>query len=113
MSENAETLEASGARVVSVSEFRANCPTLLAAVLDTGEEIVLTRHGRPVARVAPLRRHPTGTLAGMATDLINLPADSDIDEMELLGPDWYERWSAKWDWLPDEAADRLEQQTRT
>ena len=106
MSENAEPLRVSGARAVSVSEFRANCPTLLAAVRDTGEEIVVTKHGRPVARVAPLRRHPTGTLAGMATDLINLPADFDIDEMELLDPDWYEQWSAKWDRRPEAAAYR-------
>ncbi|MDE0370155.1 MAG: hypothetical protein OXI84_08480 [bacterium] len=67
---------------------------------DTGEEIVVTRHGHPVARVTPFRRHRTGTLAGMATDLINLPADFAIDEVELLDPDWYEQWFAKWigDW---------------
>lgn len=106
MSENAQPLEVSGTRAVSVSEFRANCPTLLAAVRDTGEEIVVTRHGQPLARVAPLRRQRTGTLAGMATDLINLPEDFDIDEMELLDPDWYEQWSAKWDRRLDAAADR-------
>lgn len=60
-----------------MSEFRANCPTLLAAVLDTGEEIVLTRHGQPVARVTPFRRHPTGTLAGMAADIIHLSASGE------------------------------------
>lgn len=53
-------------------------------------------------------RHPTGTLAGMATDLINLPADLDIDEVELLDPDWYEQWSAKWDRRLEAAADRVE-----
>ena len=111
MSENTEPVGESGAWVVSVSEFRTNCATLLAAVRDTGEEIVVTRHGHPLARVAPLRRQRTGTFAGMATDLINLPADFDIDEMELLDPDWYEQWSAKWDRRLDAAADRLEQQT--
>jgi len=106
MSDNAQPLEVSGTRAVSVSEFRANCPTLLAAVRDTGEEIVVTKHGHPVARVAPLRRHPTGTLAGMAADIIHLPPDFDIDEVELLDADWYEQWSAKWDRRLDEAADR-------
>lgn len=106
MPEKAEPLRASGARAVSVSEFRANCPTLLAAVRDTGEEIVVTRHGHPVARVAPLRRHPTDTLAGMAADIIHLPRDFDVDEVELLDADWYEQWSAKWDRRPDPAADR-------
>ena len=46
-------------------------------------------------------RHPTGTLAGMATDLINLPEGFDIDEVELLDPDWYEQWSVKWDRRPE------------
>lgn len=81
---------------VSVSEFRANCPTLFDTVRDTGQEIVVTKHGHPVAKVVPVNSSPTATLSGMAKDIIHLPPDFDIDAMELVANDWYEQWSVKW-----------------
>ena len=108
MSQTIESSVAADARTIPVSEFRANCPTLLAKVRDTGEEIIVTRHGHPLARVAPLRSHPGETLVGMAADIIHLPPDFDIDEMELLDPDWYEQWSAKWDSRSAAGANRSE-----
>ena len=97
MSLTAEPSENSIARTISVSEFRANCPALLDTVRDTGQEIIVTKHGQPVAAVGPVRASPPDTLAGMATDIIHLPPDFDIDEVELFDPDWLEQWSAKWD----------------
>ena len=92
-----EPSKSATARTVSVSEFRANCSPLLDTVRDTGEEIIVTKHGHPVARVAPLSSHPAGTLVGMASDLIRLPPDFDIDEVRLIDPGWYGQWSSKWD----------------
>ena len=98
MSLTAEPADTAGFRTVSVTEFRANCPTLFNAVRETGQEIIVTKHGHPVARVAPVRRNsPSDTLVGMAKDIIHLPPDFDIDEEKLLDPDWHEQWSAKWD----------------
>jgi prevent-host-death family protein len=39
-------------RQVSVTEARRNWSRLLAAV-EAGESVIITRHGRPVARLAP------------------------------------------------------------
>ena len=44
---------ASSMRDLSVTEFRRQCLALLDRLPDEG--IVITRHGRPVARVAPVR----------------------------------------------------------
>lgn len=39
-------------RSVSVTEARREWPTLLAAV-EAGESVIITRYGKPVARLAP------------------------------------------------------------
>lgn len=39
-------------RTISASEFKAKCLAMLDEVAATGQEIVITKHGRPVARVS-------------------------------------------------------------
>ncbi|MEO5768560.1 MAG: type II toxin-antitoxin system Phd/YefM family antitoxin [Polyangia bacterium] len=40
---------------LSVSEFKATCLAVLERVRQTGESIVITKHGQPVAEVVPPR----------------------------------------------------------
>lgn len=40
-------------RSVGVLEAKTNLSTLLEEVLASGEPIIITRHGKPVARLAP------------------------------------------------------------
>lgn len=40
-----------GTRIVSASRFKAQCLAMLDEVASTGEEIVVTKRGRAVARV--------------------------------------------------------------
>jgi prevent-host-death family protein len=42
-----------GSRTVSASQFKAQCLAMLDEVAATGEEIVVTKRGRAVARVSP------------------------------------------------------------
>ena len=42
-------------RTIPAGEFKAKCLALLDEVADTGEEIVVTKRGKRVARLAPLR----------------------------------------------------------
>lgn len=54
-------------RTISATEFKANCLALMDEVLRTGDEIVITKHGRAVARlVAPEGSIPStyGWLSG-------------------------------------------------
>jgi prevent-host-death family protein len=41
-------------RIVSASDFKARCLALLDRVAETGERIVVTKHGKAVAMVTPL-----------------------------------------------------------
>ena len=43
-------------RTIAAGEFKAKCLALLDEVAETGEELVITKRGKPVARVAPLAR---------------------------------------------------------
>jgi prevent-host-death family protein len=38
---------------ITASQFKARCLRLLDEVAETGETLVVTKHGRPVARVLP------------------------------------------------------------
>ena len=47
-----------GVRVVKASEFKAKCLRLMDEVAASGEEIIITKRGRPVSRLAPYRERP-------------------------------------------------------
>jgi prevent-host-death family protein len=40
-------------RTISATEFKRHCLALMDEVQQSGEEIVITKHGKPVARLAP------------------------------------------------------------
>jgi prevent-host-death family protein len=73
---------------VSTAEAK-NRLTELIRVVEGGEPVVITRHGRPVAQLAPpppARRKPV--LGGMKDRIRLLPGwDDPITEDELLGED--------------------------
>lgn len=62
---------------ISASQFKARCLALLDDVAQSGAEIVVTKRGRPVARVVPVDEG-LGSLEGSVTQLVS-------DE-ELIAP---------------------------
>ena len=52
-------------RSVPAGKFKAQCLGLLDEVAATGRELVVTKHGRPVARIVPIDRLKAGALAGV------------------------------------------------
>ena len=43
-------------RTIPAGEFKNRCLALMDEVNETGTEIVITKHGRPVSRLVPARR---------------------------------------------------------
>ena len=41
-------------RTVGISDFKAKCLSILNEVASKGAVVILTRHGRPVAKVTPI-----------------------------------------------------------
>ncbi len=69
--------KATGPRTIKASEFKAKCLKLMDEVAESGEEIVITKHGRPVSRLLPYREKPQSPF-GRDRDIIQI--HSDLDE---------------------------------
>ena len=66
---------------VNASTFKARCLGLLDQVAETGREIVVTKRGKPVARVVPVEAPPS--LRGSVEFLV-----SDEELIAPLGETW-------------------------
>ena len=71
-------------REITATSFKARCLALLDDVADSGAELVVTKRGRPVARVTPI--DPEASLHGTVTVL--------VDDEELIAP-LGESWEAE------------------
>lgn len=49
---------------VAAAEFKARCLELMDRVRETGVEYVITKHGRPVAKLVPFAEHSRTPLFG-------------------------------------------------
>ena len=80
---------AAGERTVPAGEFKTNCLRLMDEVQETGKEIVVTKHRRPVVRVSPFRqKRPrlVGSCAGQLRILADIDSEPAIpaDDWEIL-----------------------------
>ena len=91
------------ARTVAAREFKTHCLQLVREVGETGQEIIITRHKKPVARLAPVQKEFV-PLSGMDKgrleiygDIVSSVWDDESFDMEdnpdkVLDPvAWYER----------------------
>lgn len=60
--------------IVSVTEFKAKCLGLLDRVAREGREVVVTKHGRPVAKVTAVRQKRP-TLRGSWSGTVRIRGD--------------------------------------
>lgn len=55
-------------RTIAAARFKAECLALLDRVDATGEELVVTKRGRPVARIVPVADAAPRSLLGSVTE---------------------------------------------
>lgn len=60
-------------RTIPAGEFKNRCLALMDEVNETGDEIVITKHGRPVSRLVPVRERKP--LIGMFRDRLTIAGD--------------------------------------
>ena len=65
--------KAGGTQTIKASEFKAKCLKLMDEVAESGNEIVITKNGRPVSRLIPYRNKPKA------------PFGRDRDKIRILG----------------------------
>jgi prevent-host-death family protein len=52
------------AKTVPAGQFKAKCLALLDEVAQTGQAVVVTKHGKPVAQVVPIKTKSVNPLKG-------------------------------------------------
>lgn len=72
-------------RTIKASEFKAKCLHLMDEVAESGEEIIITKYGRPVSRLAPYRERD-GLAFGRNRDIIEIHGDI----VSPMPPEWFE-----------------------
>lgn len=77
--------EVVGPREIKASEFKAKCLKLMDEVAASGEELVITKHGRPVAWVVPYRDKPRMTF-GRNRESIHITGDI----VSPMPAEWFE-----------------------
>ena len=70
-------------QTVNASVFKAKCLQIMDRVNETGEEIVITKHGKPVSILKPYRTVPK-TLFGLHKGIV----ESKDDLIEPLDLSW-------------------------
>ncbi len=85
MAANEET-RVGGVRTIKASEFKAKCLQLMDEVAESGQEIVVTKRGRPVSRIVPYRQKSTLTF-GRNRGLFEIHGDI----VEPMPAEWFEK----------------------
>lgn len=62
-------------KVIKASEFKAKCLKLMDEVEKTGEPLIITKHGRPVAKLMPAGKEPAKDLFGRHAGQIEILGD--------------------------------------
>ena len=88
-------------KTMKAGEFKAKCLSVLDQVNETGEPVLITKRGKPVARVtAPMepmsRKTDVDSIFGSLRGLVTIVGDPDDlvgpivpeEEWEHLKPDW-------------------------
>ncbi len=86
----------SAQRTITASEFKAKCLKLMDEVADSGEEIIITKNGKPVAKLTAYRERPK-TLFGIDRGRYEIIGDIDgaISDVE-----WNAENVSNWEDLP-------------
>ena len=82
----AKTGRSAQKHTVGVAEFKARCLELLDGVGRRGDEIIITKRGRPIAQIGPIRPDVPelkGMYAGRAKILGDIVNFNVADEWEL------------------------------
>ena len=69
---------------ISAAEFKAKCLRLMDQVNDYHEEVVITKHGNPVAKLVPYSLKPKKSIFGYLENTVKV----NDDIIKPLGESW-------------------------
>ena len=87
--------DAGQSRTMKASEFKAKCLKLMDEVAEDGGEIVITKNGKPVAKLTAFRERPKSlfgidqgrlTILGDLVSPIDVEWEAEVDPGRVLNP---------------------------
>lgn len=73
-------------RTIPAAQFRDQCLRLMDEVNATGETLIVTKHGRPVAAVVPVVEQPAAGIIGWSDDI---RIDDDLTKPAVPSEHWH------------------------
>jgi prevent-host-death family protein len=61
--------------IMAAGEFKAKCLKLMEDVRDAREEIIITKHGKPVAKLVPVEEKKTKSVFGYLKGSVKVSGD--------------------------------------
>ncbi|WP_420620598.1 type II toxin-antitoxin system Phd/YefM family antitoxin [Candidatus Poriferisocius sp.] len=82
-----EEVPMDAARMMPANEFKTHCLRIMDEVAETGQEVIVTKHRKPVAKLVPMPA--PGGIVGFFKDVMTVSGDIDkpaipIDEWEVF-----------------------------
>ena len=71
-------------RTMPANEFKTHCLRVMDEVAATGQEVVVTKHRKPVARLVPLPA--PGSIVGLFKDVMTVAGD--VDKPAIPRDEW-------------------------
>lgn len=73
------------AKTIPATQFRNQCLRLIDEVRATGEKLIVTKHGRPVAAVIPVTEKPKTAIIGWSSEI---QIHDDLSKPAIPPEDW-------------------------
>ncbi len=97
-------------REIKASEFKAKCLALIDEIAESGEAVVITKHGKPVVRVERNRPVVKGPLFGCLKGMVELvDPNDDLDVKSEQDLQW---WRDRMDRLAKSVSNPAKARTR-
>ncbi len=88
-------------RPIGAADFKARCLQIMDLVSESGTEVTITKHNRPVAKLVPVQPPARrASILGSCKDSLIIVND----DPDLSTADQWADWEAKLDRLPDAPA---------
>lgn len=75
-------------KVLSASVFKAQCLAVMDEVARTGETVIITKNGKPVAQLGPTQTQPRRDAFGLHKGRVKPIGDVDLNEPVLDPAEW-------------------------
>ena len=91
-------MEPTALHTIPAGEFKAKCLSVMDMVAESGQSVVITKRGRPVARVSPIEEpapEAPETILGRLRSLGSITATSPTPAYTLR--EWEELFDERWE----------------